>query len=132
KGLERTVCAPPLPRPPAALATVRRSGGTNSLAVLDFGIGTDDADGADDPAPSRSGPGGVAVVMRMTRVRARPSRSKPIPIPILRRKVAARRKRPASARGLSGHALDLATRSPVISARAPRSSEAGPLPSPPP
>jgi Transposase DDE domain len=37
-------------------------------------------------------------------------------MPILRRKVAARRKRPASARGLPGHVLDLATRSPNISA----------------
>ena len=67
------------------------------------------------------------VVMRMVRVRARPSRSKPISMPILRRKVAARRSRPASARGLSGQVLDLATRSPATSARAPRRSEAVPV-----
>ena len=47
--------------------------------------------------------------MWIVRVRARPSRSKLISMPILRRKVAARRSRPDSARGLSGQALDLAT-----------------------
>ena len=50
--------------------------------------------------------------MLMVRVRARPSRPKPISMPILRKKVAARRSRPASARGPSGQNLDLATRSP--------------------
>ena len=39
--------------------------------------------------------GSAVVVMRIVRVRARPSRSKPISMPILRRKVAARRSRPA-------------------------------------
>ena len=43
-----------------------------------------------------------------------PSRSKPISMPILRRKVAARRSRPDSARGLSGQVFDLATRSPAM------------------
>jgi hypothetical protein len=41
-----------------------------------------------------------AVVIQI--VRARPSRSKPMSMPISRRKVAARRRRPASARELSG------------------------------
>ena len=65
--------------------------------------------------------------MLMVRVRARPSRPKPISMPILRRKVAARRSRPANARGPSGQDLDLATRSPTTSARAPRRSEAVPV-----
>ena len=63
----------------------------------------------------------------MVRVRARPSFVKAISIPTLRRKVAARRSRPDSARGLSGQVLDLATRSPTTSARAPRRSEAIPV-----
>ena len=79
-------------------------------------------------APGFSGVAkGWIVVMLMVRVRARPSRPKPISMPILRRKVAARRSRPASARGLSGQVLDLATRSPTTSARAPRRSEAVPV-----
>src|SRR5690606_6444684 len=95
---------------------------------LAFGRSADDADDADGCAPRISGEAGLpAVVMRMVRVRARPSRSKPMSMPILRRKVAARRNRPESARGLSGQVLDLATRSPAISARAPRRSEAVPV-----
>ena len=91
-------------------------------------MGADDADGADGCAPGFSGAAeGWIVVMLMVRVRARPSRPKPISMPILRRKVAARRSRPASARGLSGQVLDLATRSPATSARAPRRSEAVPV-----
>jgi hypothetical protein len=74
-------------------------------------MGEDDEDGADDCTPAYSGAGTSVVVMRIIRVRARPSRSKPISMPILRRKVAARRSRPDSARGLSGQVLDLATRS---------------------
>ena len=127
-GLARTVGALPRPLPSASLATVRRSGAAKPLAGLDFGAGADDADGADGCAPAFSGAEWLGVVvMRMIRVRARPSRSKPISMPILRRKVAARRSRPASARGLSGQVLDLATRSPATSARAPRRSEAVPV-----
>ena len=44
-----------------------------------------------------------------------------------RREKAARRSRPASALGLSGQVLDLATRSPTICSRAPKSSEAVPV-----
>src|SRR4051812_30231878 len=91
-------------------------------------MGADDADGADGPAPGFSGAEKVwVVVILMVRVRARPSRSKPISMPILRRKVAARRSRPARARGASGQVFDLATRSPTTSARAPRRSEAVPV-----
>jgi hypothetical protein len=49
----------------------------------------------------------------MVRVRARPSRPKLISMPIFRKKFAARRSRPAKARGFSGRVLDLATRSPA-------------------
>ena len=72
-------------------------------------VGADDVDDADDGFPPYSGAAlmGVAV-MRIVRTRARPSRSKPISMPILRRKVAARRNRPDSTRGLSGQVLDLA------------------------
>jgi hypothetical protein len=64
-----------------------------------------DADGADASAAlSWAGSFGV-VVMWIVRLRSRPLRSKPISMPIFRRKVAARRSRPASARGLSGHVL---------------------------
>ena len=99
-----------------------------AVGRMDFGMGADDADGADGCAPAflawrKCG----IVVMVMVRVRARPSRPKPISMPILRRNVAARRSRPASARGLSGQVLDLATRSPATSARAPRRSEAVPV-----
>ena len=44
--------------------------------------------------------------MRIIRVRALPSRSKPISTPVFRRNVAARRRRPDSALGLSGQVLD--------------------------
>src|SRR5690606_30573712 len=94
----------------------------------DLGLGADGADGADGCAPPRAGTDSApAAVMRMTRVRARPSRSQDTSMPILRRKVAARRSRPESARGLSGQVLDLAMRSPAASPRAPRRSEAVPV-----
>jgi hypothetical protein len=49
---------------------------------LDFGMGADDADGADGSAPGFSGVERVwIVVMLMVRVRARPSRPKPISQP---------------------------------------------------
>jgi hypothetical protein len=91
-------------------------------------VGADDADCADDCAPGFSGAESLGVVvMLMVRVRARPSRPKLISMPILRKKVAARRSRPDSARGLSGQGFDLAARSPAASARAPRRSEAVPV-----
>src|SRR6266516_3582025 len=91
-------------------------------------MGADDTDGADGCAPGFSGAerSGVVVIL-IIRVRARPSRSKPISMPTFRKKVAARRSLPASARGLSGQVLDLATRSPTSPARAPRRSEAVPV-----
>jgi hypothetical protein len=92
---------------------------------LDFGADADGADDADGRAPVCSGVGVAA--MWIVRVRARPSRPKLISMPILRRKGAARRSRPASARGLSSQVFDLATRSPAASARAPRRSEAVPV-----
>src|SRR5262249_42000741 len=116
------------PLPSAASATVRTNCAAKPFAGLDFGMGADDADGADGSAPGFSGIERVWIaVMLMVRVRARPSRPKPISMPILRRKVAARRSRPANARGPSGQVLDLATRSPSTSARAPRRSEAVPV-----
>jgi hypothetical protein len=87
-----------------------------------------DADGADGWALAFSGAEWLGVeVMLMMRVRARPSLPKPISMPILRRTGAARRSLPANARGPSGQFLDLATRSPTTSARAPRRSEAVPV-----
>ena len=65
--------------------------------------------------------------MRIIRVRARPSRSKSISMPILRRKVAARRSRPDSARGLWGQSLDFAIRSPAASSSSSRRSVAVPF-----
>src|SRR5215207_8354205 len=121
RGLVRTVGALPLPLPSASWATVRTGRAAKPLAGLDFGMDADDADGADGSAPGSSGVEKVwIVVMLMVRVRARPSRPKPISMPILRRKVAALRSLPASARGPSGQVLDLAPRSPTTSARAPR------------
>ena len=70
----------------------------------------DEADDADANSPDFSGTEDV-MAMVMVRVRARPSFVKAISIPILRRKVAARRSRPDSARGLSGQSFDLAMRS---------------------
>jgi len=64
------------------------------------------------------------LVMRMIRVLALPSRSNSISIPFLRKKVAARRSRPASALGLAGQVFELATRSPTTCARAPKISAA--------
>src|SRR6516162_1997584 len=126
--LERTVGTGSGLLPSASLATVRRPCIAKPFAVLGFGIGVDDADGANDRTLACSVAGLLAaVVMQMIRVLARPSRSKPISMPILQRKVAARRNRPDSAVGLSGQVLDLATRSPATSARAPRRSEAVPV-----
>jgi len=71
---------------------------------LDFGAGANGADDAGGRAPVFSGVGVAA--MWIVRVRARPSRPKLISMPSLRRKAAARRSRPASARGLSGQLLD--------------------------
>src|SRR6516225_7097667 len=123
-GLARTVGLWTRPLPSASRATVRRGGAPKPFPELVFGEGADDADGADGCVPGFSGVAeGWIVVMLMMRVRARPSR----PIPILRRNGAARRSRPASARGPSGQVLDLATRSPTTSARAPRRSEAVPV-----
>ncbi len=126
-GADGRAVARPLNRPRRS-PTVRKPGDAKPLPELAFGRSADGADDADGCAPPVSGEAGLpVVVMRMIRVRARPSRSKPMSMPILRRKVAARRSRPASARGLSGQVFDLATRSPAISARAPRSSEAVPV-----
>ena len=55
KGLARTVGPLPSPLPSASSATVRRSGAAKPLAGLDFGMGADDADGADGCAPAFSG-----------------------------------------------------------------------------
>ena len=96
------------------------------MPALAFPELADDADDADANSPGFSGAEEVAVIV-MVRVRARPSFVKAISIPILRRKVAARRSRPDSARGLSGQVFDLVTRSPTTSARAPRRSEAIPV-----
>src|SRR5262249_18465905 len=120
-ALARTVCAP---LSSASLAIVRSLGGVNPLAGLDFGPGADDADGADGRVSVFSG---WVVLMWMVRVREWPSRPKLISMPILRREFAARRSRPARARGLSGQLLDLAARSPTASARVPISSEAVPV-----
>src|SRR5262249_29895029 len=78
-GLVRTGGAMPLPLPSASRATVRIDRAANSLVRLDFGMGADDADGADGSAPGFSGVEKVwIVVMLMMRVRARPCLSKPI------------------------------------------------------
>jgi hypothetical protein len=127
-GLARTVAPLSPVEPSATVPTVRKPGEAKPLPEPAFGRSTGGADDADGCAPRVSGAAGSpAVVMRIMRVRARPSRSKPMSMLILRRKVAARRNRPASARGLSGQVFALAIRSPAISARAPRSSEAVPV-----
>src|ERR1700680_2657028 len=101
-GLTRTVVDPTAPLPSASLATVRRSGAAKLLAALDFGVAADDADGADGCPPPCSGAAWLSVVvMRMIRFLFWPSRSQLISVPVLRRKVAARRHRPARALGLS-------------------------------
>ena len=82
----------------AAEFCVRKGKSAKSLSLQDFLIWADDAD-AKLPAYS----GGETTSMRINRVRAWPSRSKLISMPILRRKGAARRNRPARARGVSGH-----------------------------
>jgi hypothetical protein len=94
-GLARTIETAARPLPSASLATVRRAASAKPLAELTF---NDDADGADGCAPAFSGV--AEMVMWIVRVRARPSRPKPISMPTLRRKVAARRSLPASARGV--------------------------------
>src|SRR3954454_21010802 len=92
-----------LAEPSANSPTVRRPGEAKPLQELASGRSAGGADDVDGFAPPISGEADLPfVVMRMIPVRARPSRSKPMSIPILRRKVAARRNRPASARGLSG------------------------------
>src|SRR5262249_17561630 len=127
-GLARTVETAARAPPSASLATVRGDASAKSLAELTFNGNADDADGADGGTPACSRPGrGWGVVVWIVRIRARPSRAKPTSMPILRRKVAARRNRPARARGLSGQVLDLATRSSVTSTRAPRRFEAVPV-----
>jgi hypothetical protein len=63
----------------------------------------------------------------MVRVLARPPRSNVMSMPTLRRKVAARRTRPDSARADDGQVLVLRTFSPTSSSRAPRRSEAVPV-----
>lgn len=78
------------------------------LTGLEAERAADGADGADGSAPSPSN-AGKAAAMRIIRVRALPSRSKPISTPVFRRNVAARRRRPDSALGLSGQVLDLTT-----------------------
>jgi hypothetical protein len=101
-GVARTVGTSPPPRAPASLVAFRKSVGTKSSAGLDFTLGADEADGAGGRASSLTGDGEVAAVIRMIRLRARASRPKPISTPILRKNVAARPSRPASALGLSG------------------------------
>src|SRR6516162_6755670 len=128
--LARTVGLSTRPPPSASRATVRRGGAPKPFPELVFGEDADGADGADGCVPGFSGVAEgwiVVILMVRVRVRARPSRPKPTSMPILRRNVAARRSRPASARGPSGQVLDLATRSPATSARAPRRSEAVPV-----
>ena len=83
----------------------------------------DGADGADGCIPRFS----TAAEIVMVRVRARPFLLKSISIPTLRRKVAARRIRPESARGVAGQVLARRTVSPTSSERAPRRSEAVPV-----
>jgi len=78
------------------------------------------ADGADGCAPGFSG----AAVRRM--VRAGPSR-RVTSMPTMRRKVAARRSRPARARGAFGQLLLFRCVPPTCSARPPRSSGAVPV-----
>ena len=68
-----------------------------------------------------------ALVRRIIRVRAWPSRSKSMVMPIFRRNVAARRRRPARARGVSGQDFDFETRSPAITLRTGRSAVAVPV-----
>src|SRR6516225_11358611 len=98
----------PLPLPSAAPATVCTDWAAKPFAALDFGMGADDADGADGCGPASSGDRWLAVeVMYIVRVRARPSFLNSISTPALRRKVAARRSRPDNARGLSGQVLEL-------------------------
>jgi len=99
KGFARTVASLPGNRPSAWFTTVRRGVTENPLAGLGFVMGVDDADDADGSAPASSVPGECGVVvMWIVRVRARPSRPKLISTPTLRKKVAARRSRPARPR----------------------------------
>src|SRR5260370_4603609 len=105
--------------PSARLAAVRGSYPGETWAALLFTIDAADADGTDGSAPPTSGAEWFAMLMmRMIRVLALPSRSNTISMPDLRRKVAARRSRPASALGLAGQVFELTARSPAIFARA--------------
>src|SRR5262245_60460398 len=127
-GLARTVEIAARTLRSASFATVRGDASEKPLEELTFNGNADDGGGADGVRPACSRPGSAwVVVMWIVRMRARPSRPKPISMPILRRKVAARRNRPARARGLSGQVLDLVTRSSATSARTPRRSEAVPV-----
>jgi len=124
----RTVGALPLPLPSASWATVRTGRAAKPLAGLDFGMDADDADGADGSAPGSSGVEKVwIVVMLMVRVRARPSRPKPMSMLTLRKKVAARRSRPESARGEVVQAFSRRTASLTCYPRASRRVAAVPV-----
>ena len=114
-------------KPSTSTATVRDSRLAEPLASLAFCECADGADDVDAGVPSVSGASGVPLPMRIIRVRARPSRSKLISMPILRRKVAARRSRPDSARGLWGQSLDFAIRAPAASWSSSRRSAAVPI-----
>jgi hypothetical protein len=75
-------------------------GHLEAVGCIGFGIGADDADGADGCTPGFSGAGELDVRVRwIIRVRAFPSRSKRTSMPTLRRKVAARAACPPAPEG---------------------------------
>src|SRR5262245_65820640 len=97
------------PLPSAASATVRTNCAAKPFAGLDFGMGADDADGADGSAPGFSGIERVWIaVMLMVRVRARPSRPKPISYAVFCLKKKRRPNCPRTALRTSGQDLDIA------------------------
>ncbi len=102
----------------AGRGTVRRDAPLESLPRTVFSELADGADGRDGSNIPFSG----MQKIRMVRVRARPSRSNEMSTPTLRRKVAARRSRPESARAVAGQVLARRTVSPTSSERAPRRS----------
>src|SRR5262249_47201564 len=86
--------------------------------------GADDADGADAKSPPLSG----SAMMQMERLRLWfVSLSKAISMPALRRKVAARRRRPERVLGVLGQLLLFRCASSSSSVRSPRRSEAVPV-----